>query len=71
MTTIRRVIFGTLVLAVAVITAVVPRTLGAAGNSLPSKLTDQEFWRLTEDLSEPNGYFRSDNLLSNKIGFSG
>jgi len=69
MTTIRRVIFGTLVLAVAVITATVPRTLGAAGNSLPSKLTDQEFWRLTEDLSEPNGYFRSDNLLSNEIWF--
>src|SRR6476660_5915088 len=69
MTTIRRVIFGTLVLAVAVITAVVPGTLGAAGNSLPSKLTDQECWRLTEDLSEPNGYFRSDNLLSNEIWF--
>ena len=27
---------------------------------LPSRLTDQEFWRLTEDLSEPNGFFQSD-----------
>jgi hypothetical protein len=28
---------------------------------------DQEFWRLSEDLSEPNGSFRSDNLVSNEI----
>jgi hypothetical protein len=37
---------------------------------LPDRLSDQEFWRLTEDLSEPNGYFRSDNLLSNEQSFA-
>jgi hypothetical protein len=36
---------------------------------LPASLTDAEFWRLTEELSEPNGYFRSDNFLSNEIGY--
>jgi hypothetical protein len=36
---------------------------------LPSKLTDQEFWSLTDDLSEPNGSFRSDNFLSNETGY--
>jgi hypothetical protein len=43
----------------------------AAGRrgDLPERLTDQEFWRLTEDLSEPNGYFRSDNLVSNEQVF--
>ena len=35
----------------------------------PLKLTDAEFWKLTEDVSEPNGQFQSDNLLSNEMGF--
>src|SRR5262249_46554863 len=32
-------------------------------------LSDQEFWQLVEDMSEPGGYFRSDNLLSNEDTF--
>ncbi len=40
--------------------------LGAT-ETLPSQLTDQEFWKLTTDFSEPDGFFRSDNLLSNEI----
>jgi hypothetical protein len=46
---------------------------GLAGNAppdLPEKLTDQEFWTLTETISEPNGVFQSDNLLSNEIVFA-
>ena len=43
-----------------------PAVSDAAG-SLPERLGDQEFWRLTEEFSEPGGYFRSDNLLSNEI----
>ena len=43
------------------------RTLSA---DLPDKLTDQEFWKLTEDLSEPDGTFRSDNVLSNEMVFA-
>jgi hypothetical protein len=39
----------------------------AAADTLPERLTDQEFWRLSQELSEPNGYFRSDNLLSNEL----
>ena len=34
---------------------------------LPAKLTDRQFWSLSSDLSEANGSFRSDNLLSNEI----
>jgi len=37
--------------------------------SLPSQLSDEQFWKLSTDLSEPDGTFRSDNLLSNEIGF--
>ena len=37
--------------------------------SLPSRLTDGEFWRLIEAFSEPNGFFRSENLVSNEDTF--
>jgi hypothetical protein len=35
----------------------------------PDRLSDAEFWALSQSLSEPNGSFRSDNLTSNEIGF--
>ena len=41
---------------------------GAAG--LPARLTDQEFWALSQESSEPGGYFRSadiTNLTSNEL----
>ena len=41
--------------------------VGAAADTLPSQLTDQEFWKLITDFSEPDGFFRSDNLLSNEV----
>jgi hypothetical protein len=42
---------------------------GAAAAKLPLRLTDTEFWTLIADLSEPNGTFRSENLLSNEARF--
>ncbi|HKS06332.1 MAG TPA: hypothetical protein VJR92_08480 [Gemmatimonadaceae bacterium] len=36
---------------------------------LPARLSDQEFWKLSTDLSEPPGTFRSENLLSNETGY--
>ena len=39
-----------------------------AADPLPSRLTDAEFWRLVTDVSELNGTFRSDNLVSNEVG---
>jgi hypothetical protein len=39
----------------------------AAADTLPARLSDEEFWKLSQDLSEPDGYFRSDNLLSNEL----
>ena len=38
-----------------------------APSRIPERLTDAEFWKLIEDLSEPGGSFRSDNLLSNEV----
>ena len=43
-----------------------PATAAARG-SLPARLTDAEFWDLSQSLSEAGGSFRSDNLLSNEV----
>src|SRR5258708_25049580 len=40
-----------------------------AAPPLPAALTDQEFWQLVQDDSESNGFFDSDNLLSNETTF--
>lgn len=40
-----------------------------AADTLPSQLSDQEFWKLSSESSEPDGTFRSDNLLSNESYF--
>jgi hypothetical protein len=43
-------------------------TLPVAGQ-LPARLTDQEFWKLVTDYSEPDGTFHSENLVSNELRF--
>src|SRR5262245_22959355 len=40
-----------------------------AADKLPAELSDQEFWNLSTESSEPDGSFRSDNLLSNELYF--
>ena len=58
--------------AVVVVAVILERPLpGVSRDTLPASLTDTEFWSLSEKLSEPDGYFRSnsgspDNLLSNE-----
>jgi hypothetical protein len=44
-------------------------TSAAPAQDLPARLTDRDFWRLSTEWSEPNGYFRSDNLTSNELRF--
>src|SRR6516225_2801981 len=44
-----------------------PRPVRTSG--LPAQLSDEAFWQLVTDFSEPNGYFRSDNFLSNERGY--
>jgi len=41
----------------------------ARQSKLPARIGDEEFWQSIVDWSEPNGYFRSDNLTSNELGF--
>lgn len=40
-----------------------------AQSTIPNRFADTTFWRMTIDFSEPNGFFRSDNLLSNESSF--
>jgi hypothetical protein len=46
---------------------VMPHHAGAQG--LPERLDDRAFWSLVTTLSEAGGTFRSENLLSNELGF--
>jgi hypothetical protein len=48
----------------------VPAAPVAGAFDLPASLTDKELWTLIEDMSEPNGSFQSDNLLSNELVFT-
>jgi len=41
----------------------------AQPQTLPDRLTDDQFWKLSQGMSEENGFFRSDNLLSNELWF--
>lgn len=49
-----------------VLAAAAPRL---AAQGLPDRLTDAEFWKIFNGFSELNGYFQSENLLSNETGF--
>jgi hypothetical protein len=43
--------------------------LPPGAKDIPRHLGDTEFWRLVTNLSEPGGYFRSDNFVSNESSF--
>jgi hypothetical protein len=49
------------------LTGFAPDSLRAIAPTLPDRLSDRDYWSLVTDFSEPNGEFRSDNLLSNEI----
>ena len=49
-----------------ILTVVAP---AVAQSTLPSRYADSTFWRMTTDFSEKDGFFRSDNLLSNESSF--
>jgi hypothetical protein len=63
----RRRFFATLGLVVGLCLASTSLQPSAQGVDLPSRLSDQDFWQLSADASEPNGFFRSDNLTSNEL----
>jgi hypothetical protein len=40
-----------------------------AQQPIPTRISDEAFWRMIVDFSEPGGTFRSDNFVSNEIAF--
>jgi hypothetical protein len=46
-----------------------PASRAPRAASLPAQLSNADFWRLVQALSEPDGFFRSDNLVSNEDTF--
>ncbi len=52
-----------------VLAALILAATFANAQSLPAELSDREFWQLIADFSEADGFFRSDNLLSNEVFF--
>ena len=40
-----------------------------SSTSIPDRLGDEAFWRMVSEYSEPGGFFRSDNFVSNEITF--
>jgi hypothetical protein len=70
---LRRVLI--LLVPVLIVVSLASSVTGRHADTLPATLTDKEFWSLTQQLSEPNGYFVSrsgspDNLLSNEMQIS-
>ena len=67
----RITIFAGAAVAALAILAVGPYGLGVrtAAERLPQRLTNQEFWKLVSDSSEPDGTFHSENLVSNEARF--
>jgi hypothetical protein len=66
MTGLRRWLIG---LAAAVCLASAPAHFAAPATGIPQRLSDRDFWRLSTELSEPDGFFNSDNLVSNEDTF--
>src|SRR5438552_11205050 len=46
-----------------------PGARATAASPVPARLSDEQFWRLSNASSEQDGSFRSDNLLSNELSF--
>src|SRR4051812_47031123 len=65
----RRVRYGILTLVASWLLLCGTPTPRVTGHGLPDKLDDRAFWSLVTDFSEPGGYFRSDNLVSNETTF--
>jgi len=44
-------------------------TSARAGESLPTEIRDDAFWKMVTSMSEPDGQFRYENFLSNEIQY--
>src|SRR5215813_8853021 len=62
-------IFAAACLILCIVSTVPFLPTGRAAAPIPTELTNQQFWNLSKEWSENDGFFRSDNLLSNETSF--
>lgn len=60
---------GVLAVALSALVLCITPTARPRAESLPQRLDDHSFWTMVSDFSEPGGFFRSDNLVSNELSF--
>ena len=65
----RSLLIAGLILATSLAGLPLPAGLRTAAAPIPDQLSDQQFWKISSESSEPDGDFRSDNLLSNETTF--
>lgn len=65
----RRILIGVLILLAWLGVLAYRPASRVSAETLPSRLSDRAFWQMVTDFSEPNGYFRSDNFLSNERAY--
>src|SRR5262245_54107820 len=65
----RTIGLGFFLLLVVLLAALVLPRRNIVRQSLPERFSDSEFWSLVTEFSEPGGYFRSDNFVSNESAF--
>lgn len=56
-------------LCVTIVLAATTPNAAPANHTVPTRLSDAEFWRMVTEYSEGDGYFQSDNLVSNELTF--
>src|SRR5215813_9537478 len=65
----RQFVLGFILVMVVLLAAFVVPRHPIVRHTLPERLSDIEFWNLITGFSEPGGYFRSDNFVSNESAF--
>src|SRR5215471_104477 len=65
----RQFVLGFILVMVVLLAAFVVPRHPIVRHTLPERLSDSEFWNLITEFSEPGGYFRSDNFVSNESAF--
>ena len=64
-----RRLLRTVVFALAAVLLLPLRAPVAAAQGIPDRIADSTFWRMITTMSEPDGYFRSENLVGNESSY--
>ena len=65
----RRVLLTCFIVAAALVAGAIGLSRPISAEKLPQRLSNQEFWKLATEFSEPDGTFHSENLVSNEFRF--